>query len=417
MNKRGMDISPKKIKSKESKPLGLAKEKSDKFTEALGANKKEDKINDQKKMTSKKKFWRDWSKKQKGIFLTVVIVVAALAAFLIYWFGFAQTEDVKDEVTKEEAVIDDGPRDVSPLTGLKVPEASAEQTPMAVVIENLSTVRPQSGLSEADVVYEFLAEGGITRFLVVFASNDVVEPDLVGPVRSLRSYFVPVGLELLAPVYHVGGAPNALERASSWGMRDVNQFFDSQYFWRDSSVNGQGAPHNMWSRMPELKYAVRDHGWPMDDGLRLRAWKFTDEAEAGARGDISKINIPFSSGSYNVNWEYDKDKNQYLRFQADEPHMDSNNDNQLLARNIVVQYCDTSVLAGDDKGRLEIKNDEGEGDALVFFNGEVVEATWKKDNRDSRTIFYERGTDTEIEFVPGQFWVEVVPTDKEVTWE
>jgi len=430
MKKPSMDIRPQKAKRSQKPKSQLDINKEKKFTEAIGekadptvvAKKVNTGLKPMKnsdKEPSKKKFWRDWNKKQRAVFIIVLILVIAIGGFLTYWYGFAQQGKV-EEPAPPVAEEPQGPMTKSPLTGLEVPPATAEQTPMAVVIENLSTVRPQSGLSKADVVYEFLAEGGITRFLVVFASNDVLDPDLIGPVRSLREYFVPIGLELLAPVYHVGGAPNALERAREWGMRDVNQFFDSKYFWRDSAINGQGAPHNMWTRMPEVKYAIRDHGWPQDDGKNIRAWKFTDEASLGERGDVNTISVPFSSGRYNVTWTYDKEKNRYARFQGDgtsDPHLDRNNDEQLTARNIVVQYCDSYPLPGDDKSRIVVENEEGEGDALIFNNGEVQEATWKKENRDARTIFYKRGTDEEIEFIPGQFWVEVVPTDKEVTWE
>ncbi len=427
MNKKpSMDIAPRKSKpdSKLKADLDLDKEK--KFNEALGGN--DDKSNvstpelkkKQTEMPKKKKknSWKNMSKKQKTGFIAAIVVLVVVGVFLIYWFGFAQRGEIDEpvEIVGEEPT---GPLTKSPLTGLDLPTATAEQTPMAIVIENLTTVRPQLGLSKADVVYEFLAEGGITRFLAIFAANDVEGDELLGPVRSLRAYFVPVGLELLAPVYHVGGAPNALQRAREWGMRDINQFFDSKYFWRDNVVNGQGSPHNMWTQMPEVKYAIRDHSWPQDDGKNIRSWEFGEEASVDERGEITRINVPFSSGRYNVTWEYDEAKNRFMRFQGEyEHHLDRNNDEQLSARNVVVQYCETGPLAGDDgKSRLDIKNDEGEGDALAFFNGEVIEATWKKEDRNARTIFYERGSDKEIEFIPGNFWVEVLPTDKEVTWE
>lgn len=365
----------------------------------------------------KKRFWKDWGKKRRIVFV-VVLAVILVTAGLVYWFVFATPGSINlPEVTVPKEEEPAGPMTPSPLTGLEVPIATAEQIPMAIVIENLSSIRPQSGLTQADVVYEFLAEGGITRFLAVFASNDVNKPDLIGPVRSLRSYMIPVGLELLAPIYHVGGAPNALELAKEWKMRDVNQFFDSKYFWRDSSVNGQGAPHNMWTRMPEIKYAVRDHGWPQDDGKNIQAWKFRDEALIDERGDVGTIMVRFSSGSYNVEWIYDKTKNRYTRNQAGIEQTDRNNKKPVTARNIVVQYCQINSISGDDKGRIDVKNDAGEGPALVFNDGRVTEATWKKKDRNSRTIFYDKASGEEMRFIPGNFWIEVPPVDKETTWE
>ncbi len=414
--KPSFDISPKKKTFNSPSSSQLKTEENNNFANTMDTSVKKSPalIIPQK---SKKRFWKDWDRRQKIVFITLLAVIAVVAG-LVSWFVFANPEQIKlPEVNTPTAEEPQGPLTRSPLTGLEMPTATAEQTPMALVIENMSSIRPQSGLSRADVVYEFLAEGGITRFLAIFASSDVTEPNVIGPIRSLRSYMIPVGLELLAPVYHVGGAPNALDRATEWGMRDVNQFFSSKYFWRDNSVNGQGAPHNMWTRMPEVKYAVRDHGWPMDDGKNIVPWKFRDEAPIDQRGTVDKIMVQFSSGSYNVEWTYDKTKNRYARTQAGVEHTDRNTKEQLTARNVVVQYCEIDAISGDDKGRIDVKNDVGEGAALVFNDGKMTEATWKKKDRNSRTIFYDKATGEEMKFIPGNFWIEVPPVDKKTTWE
>ncbi|EKD49634.1 MAG: hypothetical protein ACD_63C00088G0001 [uncultured bacterium] len=409
-----MDIAPK---AKRTNKVQFDKKETEKLKKALEGSNKPSNFgqNGGSKKFFQKKFWKEWTKGEKAVFLVVLIAAASVVGFLLYRFYYMKPKPSKPEVQIEEKGSE-GPMMKSPLTGIDVPTANAKQTPMMVIIENLSTVRPQSGMSKADIIYEFLAEGGITRFGVVFGTNDVTEPDLIGPVRSLRSYFIPISLELLAPVYHVGGAPNALERAREWGMRDVNQFFDAKYFWRDSAVNGQGSPHNVWTRMPETKLAIHNH-WPTDDAVNIDAWKFKNEALIAERGNISNIIVPFSSGNYNVRWQYDSKKNRFDRFNFEEAHTDRNNKEQLTARNIVVQYCGVGGLTGDDKGRLEIQNDQGEGDALVFYDGKVIESTWKKSDKNTRTKFYKRGTTEEVEFIPGNFWIEVVPTDKEVTWE
>lgn len=366
---------------------------------------------------SKKRFWKDWSKKQKIIFVVVLSVIAVLiAGFLVFWFVFdGKSMFLKDKGKEEVAVVEEikSPENMSPLTGEYFDPVPAKRTPMAIVVENLSTVRPQPGLGSADVVYEFLAEGGITRFLTIFASRDVLDPYKIGPVRSLRSYFIPPSYNIGAPVYHVGGAPNALEIASAWSIRDVNQFFGPQYFWRDHSLS---APHNVFTRTDLTQYAVRDHGWPLDDGRNIKEWKFVDEAAKENRGDTSTIYCPFSAGNYNVKWEYDKENNKYLRFHVDTPHLDGNNDEQIAVKNVVVEYVTSGRIEGDDKGRLEIKNVEGEGKALVFNNGKVIEGIWKKASKDERERIYD-SSGKEVEFARGQFWIEMMPVEKKVTWE
>ena len=118
----------------------------------------------------------------------------------------------------------------SPLAGLEVAdEAPTKQPVTGVMIENSPDARPQSGLSGAGIVYEAVAEGGITRFLAVYQG---AKPGLIGPVRSLRLYYLSWGAQYQASIAHVGGSPNALDTVRSSGYRDIDQFFNGGSYWR-----------------------------------------------------------------------------------------------------------------------------------------------------------------------------------------
>ena len=124
------------------------------------------------------------------------------------------------------------------------------------MIENMVTSRPQSGLDRANLVYEALAEGGITRFLAVFASGEEIEK--IGPVRSARTYYLDWAKELSAAYIHVGGSPEALRLIPQYDILDLNQFYNSPNFWR---AKERAAPHNLYTSSELLARAVVSKKW------------------------------------------------------------------------------------------------------------------------------------------------------------
>lgn len=280
--------------------------------------------------------------------------------------------------------------------------------PIAVMVENLSTIRPQKGLGSASVVYEALAEGGITRFMAIFAGPGEISE--IGPVRSAREYYVDWAEEYGGLYAHVGGSPDALARlAQQTEIVDLNQIGGDQlYFWRDTDIS---APHNLLTSSEKLAYAVRD-----TVGETTRAdfepWLFKEDAKKANRPEGEHtITLHFSSYSYEVEWAYDKKTNSYTRSNGGEEQVDALTDKPLRANTIVVQLVETSLL-DDETGRLDLAT-QGEGIAAVFVDGERIDGTWKKPTEDARTRFYD-DTGAEIELNAGPIWVEVLPSDKEI---
>lgn len=289
------------------------------------------------------------------------------------------------------------------LDGVRSNAENPNPTPVALVVENIVEARPQSGLDGASVVYEALAEGGITRFLAVFGPFGRL-PE-IGPVRSARPYSVDWAEEYGAVFGHVGGSPQALDLLQSYRGVDLNEFSNNRYFWRDRS---RPAPHNVYTSSDKLIFARRDKKAP--ENASFEPWKFATTETGAARPDLSQtVAIPFSSFNYSVEWKYAATENQYERSQAGSPHL-LKDGTRVSAKNVIVQYVKTSLI---DAERLNMET-IGTGRATVFRDGLAIEATWTKSKRGDHTQFTD-ASGSPVLLNPGTVWVEVVPSDRTVT--
>ena len=326
--------------------------------------------------------------------------------------------------------------------------------PLFVMIENSVDARPQSGLGSADIVYEAVAEGGVTRFGAVFYCGVAKADTIVGPVRSARTHFINLASEYNYPLYaHVGGANcssadggktcttdkrvQALEQLSSYGWvgrtgNDLNQFsIGFPTFWRDYERMGRtvATEHTMYSSTEKLwKYASGTRGWTnlapesvmpknakldWKDNFTKFTWK--DDAAESARGDVAKISFGFweSYHDFDVTWSYDKTSNTYTRTNGDAAHKDRNDDKQFTAKSVLVQFAKELGPLDDHKHMLYEVIGSGEG--ILFQDGTATEITWSKKDRESRTVFKD-GKGKPVSFNRGTLWVEILPTDNKVVY-
>lgn len=315
--------------------------------------------------------------------------------------------------------------------------------PIAAQIENHADSRPPSGLSKADVVYEAVAEGGITRFLGIFYCGVAMGNVQIAPVRSSRIYFINWASEYADfPIYmHIGGANDysgsgdtapkvrALETLENIGWRtpggnDFDTTYDSGFpvFWRNYERLTHEVPteHTMMASIDAAYDQADKRGFgATHNGVQWDAtftpWKFMDDKALGTPKS-SDISFQFWSDmpDYNVEWKYDAASNSYLRFDGGQPHVDLEYNNaQLSAKNVIVQFV---VEQGPlDRNMHMFYQNIGTGDALVFQNGDVIKGTWTKDARTDRTIFTD-ATGKEIKFVRGVIWVEAVPAGNTVKY-
>lgn len=319
-----------------------------------------------------------------------------------------------------------------PLNGVKYSKQQEawwqKHRPLGVMIENHQEARPQSGLSGADVVYEAVAEGGITRFLSIFYCQDA---GIVGPVRSARTYFLDFISEYGDfPLYaHVGGAnqpgpADAISQISDYGWRgynDLDQFGVSAptYLRNEDRLPGVATEHTMYSSISKLlTYAannrkltdVNEEGDVWDE--KFVQYKFTEDAPVSERGTSQSLHLAFwDNAQYTVDWKYDPKTNDYKRSNGGKPHTDLNNKKQLSAKNVVILLMkESSANDGYENNVHLLYQTKGSGKAIVLMNGKRTDATWKKANRTARTILTD-SSGKEIEFNRGLIWFEIYASD------
>lgn len=293
----------------------------------------------------------------------------------------------------------------SPLTGLYIDEEKINNRPIAVMLDNYYKARPQAGLSEADIVYEILAEGNITRYLAIFHTG---EPKIIGPVRSARPYFISKALEYNPLYVHVGGSQQALIDVRDLKMADIDALSSGKnVFWRQKH---KPIPNNMYTDMEAILREAKRKGYTLTSNLTSFNFNTNDTLING--DDLISIKFPYKD-NYASQFKYDNETKQYLRFINNVPHKDETTNIHLSAKNIIVQFADNKIL--DSEGRLEI-DIIGEGKGYYITNGKLMDIIWKKENRRSQTrIFDVNGS--EISLNPGITWFQIVPSNMSVQKE
>lgn len=380
--------------------------------------------------------------KKKLLTIGIIIVLYVLSTGVSY-FLFSQKSPTKTAVNSPVPTTTNGqivfdttlPKTEScPLNGelFSKPQRDwwEKHRPLGVMIENHENTRPQSGISSADVVYEVVAEGGITRFLAIFYCQDA---GIIGPVRSARTYFLDFISEYGGnPLYaHVGGAnqpgpADALSQIESYGWgayNDMNQFsIGFPTFYRDYNRLGRptSTEHTMYSTTDKLwKFAtdsrkltnIDKENVSWDEGFVPYSSK--DDGELSERIASQNLHLEFWSrdSNYFVDWKYERATNSYKRFNEKTAHIDLNNKKQLTARNLVVLFMqESNANDGYENNQHLLYRTKGLGKAMVLTDGKKINATWRKDKRTSRTLLFDENG-APVKFNRGVIWFSILPTD------
>lgn len=324
--------------------------------------------------------------------ITVIIMAVILLGFAFQNLFKSKKIDQQPNTEAEQNVSVDKTR--HPLNGQILQEPS-DFFVIAVMIDNAYDIRPQYGLGKADIIYEALAEGNITRLVAIFDSQR--KEDKIGPVRSARNYYMDWAEEYKGVYMHVGGSPQALKVIDDYDFVNIDQIGAGEiYFWRDNNLN---APHNVftsdsnWLRVGELKDPAN-----IDYDL---AWNFVDLPE-----NLENILKPedfvidFGSDIYAVDWKFNNKTNTYQRWQGGDKFL-YNTGEQATADNIIVQVADSHLI---DEERRSIDTQAG-GKVFIFNLFGKQEGRWQ--TVDGRTRFYDENNE-EMKLVPGKTWVEVI---------
>lgn len=292
------------------------------------------------------------------------------------------------------------------LDGVMTTPDLANRHPLAIMVENHPEARPQSGLTDADVVYEAVAEGGITRFMALFEEK---LPSKVGPVRSAREHFVS-WVEAYKPTSayyaHFGGSVNALARVQSEGVLNLDGLtLGAPLFYRIPKA-GIASEHTAYTDPSKLYTYASQKNFPSTS--TFTPWQFKDDADIATRPDNQTITLPFSTAQYEVKYVYNKTQNNYARFLAGIAHKDANNGQQIAAKNVAVMYISYSDVEEGHK-LVHVGQTNGTGKATVFEDGQEIDATWSKPTNNDMIVFKRADTGAEIQFNRGQTWIEALP--------
>ena len=271
------------------------------------------------------------------------------------------------------------------------------------MIENSPDARPQSGLKDSGVVFGAIAEGGITRFLVVYQEQ---KPQLVGPVRSVRMYYVDWVAAFNASVAHVGGSAAALKEVRNGSYRDIDQFFNSGSYWRASD---RSAPHNVYTSFTKIDELNAKKGFTSSTFTGFPR----KDSIATSTPTATKINVTVSSASYNSSYIYNATTNTYDRSVGGKAHIDRES-GQISPRVVVAMRVTQSTVFED--GYRESINAVGNGQAYIFQDGSVQEVSWSKPSKTAQ-ISFKDASGQEVSLARGQTWITAVPNGKAVTWQ
>lgn len=322
--------------------------------------------------------------------MTVVLLNLVLVGYQ-FWPA-AQTST---QTLTEEAVAPLQPQAVSKLTGELVDEAVVGLVPVSAMIDNAIDARPARGLSSADLVWEMMVEGGVTRLYAVWQTNKELE---IGPVRSAREYYLPYVAMLDALYAHSGGSPAALQLLKSKNFRDGDEFrYGASYYRRADKY----APHHLYTTTTNLLGLKNSQSaWQPTYNLVFDAHSKTGES-------ASQINIDFSSPTYLVQWKYDEATKMYLRWQADKPVLDENNGQQITAQNVIILFANI-VPAPRDKYNDAISIETvGSGKMIVLSDGVQRRGQWQKKSLSSALELLDENKQP-LALTSGNSWFAVV---------
>ncbi len=349
-----------------------------------------------------------------GAAFAFIIVVVLTMAFAVKVIRSSQAETTEEQVNSIEVpdnltteavqTTEAGPNTtgaINPLTGKVANADLTNRRPIVVMLDNQYYARPQAALSEADIIYEILAEGQITRYMAVFYGN---YPDHVGPVRSSRPYFVEKAFEYDPYYVHVGGSMQALSDIRKLGLADIDGL-SSGAFWREKHKN---APHNMYTSSEVLVKDGNRLGYK--SSVDVKFLDFYEDFTVIEGADAAKITFVYKEPvqtdkiGYFTSYIYNDAEKVYYRYTNGEPHLDEDSKVHLSCTNILVQYAKTVVL--DNEGRLDVDL-IASGEGKFYTAGKTINVTWQKDSAADMTRFFDQ-TGNEIKLNPGVTWFQVV---------
>jgi hypothetical protein len=348
------------------------------------------------KPPKKASWWKRLPKKKKLLLIIPTGVLLLSSGGVAAYFITKKDPPLVVQKTPEPVVqkVEEPPKPTtvaSKLTGVQIDPELNKRGVTAVMIENSMDARPQSGLLEAGIIHEAIAEGGITRFVALFQE---AQPGYIGPVRSARPYYIDWILPYSPAYAHAGGSPEALQMIAALGMKDMEHGVNGSSYQR---VSNRYAPHNLYTSMANLDAIRTKRGWENSDFTG-----FLRKADSPSKTpNATSVDFKISSVLYNVHYDYDAATNSYLRSEGGKPHTDEKSGKQLNPKVVIALIVPYSIHPDGIHSKYATI---GTGQAYIYQDGTVQEASWTKSAQNTQIDFKDTGG-RPISFNAGQTWI------------
>lgn len=347
--------------------------------------------------------FRHATKKQQiigGAVIAVLLIAGSGGIYALHKSLSKGPPNVAAPVVERAAEPPKPTTEASRLTGEQIDPALNKRPITGIMIENSPDARPQSGMNQAGVIYEAIAEGGITRFLCLFQQT---QPDYIGPVRSVRPYYVDYLLPYDASIVHAGGSAGGLAKVRDMGVKDLDHGANGGAFQR---VSDRFAPHNLYTSMAKLDEVSAARGYVTSDVKSLAR----KEEKPGQPITAKAINISMSSPLYDVHYDYDPVTNNYLRTLGGRPHTDQRSGQQLSPKVVIALAASYS-----QSGIYSVYQTNGTGRAYIFQDGTAQQVSWTKASERDQIVFTD-DAGKPVALNAGQTWFTVVKDPNAVTF-
>lgn len=302
-------------------------------------------------------------------------------------------DDTKESISKNY---------LSPYTGEQLTKAAYSNIPFMAIIENSKDARPQSGLSEADIVFETMAEGGIPRFIALFYKNS---PSVLGPIRSARPYFINIATEYNLPFAHCGGSDEALQSIKADNLMSLNEMTNGKYFWRD---NTRKSPHNLYTSADKIRNLIEAKDYIKQPNSSLT---FNNTYWSNNTINTSKELTMILNKYYSVAYQYVD--NDYVKYIDNTLAVDKASNSPLTVQNVVIQITTMQLQKDGEHINIDLV---GAGTGYVLSQGKVQKIIWRKKSLQSPTsLLTENGTP--IPLSVGKTWWHIVDNNASIKFQ
>ena len=342
---------------------------------------------------------------KKLIIILVVLILVLGGVLLAKYLGGGKevsNNDVEEQGKQEEIVI----------KKLQIVDEDSKSRPYAVMINNNHAAWPQCGIQDAYLVYEIIAEGGISRMMALYKDQDTAK---IGSIRSARHYFIDYAEENDAIFVHWGGSPQAYSRLN-YGVDSLDGIaLEGTVFFRDRTLD-RDYEHTGFTSMENVKEYAEKQGYTRDTNKDLLLNYSVDEIDLSTiTGAESAVEVEIEYSDYHTtSYEYDEENKVYKRSMSGQANVDLETGVQYTAKNIIVYSVYNYTLNdGENKGRQELSN-IGSGNGYYISNGYAVPITWEKTSRSEQTV-YKYADGTEITVNDGNTFIQIYPKNGELT--